>query len=630
MCGIAGLFDLRGRREPDRDLLARMTACLRHRGPDDDGLFAQPGLGLGHRRLAIIDLEGGRQPLFNEDGTVAVVCNGEIYNYPALMAELEGLGHFFRSRSDTEVIVHAWEAWGEGCLERFQGMFAFAVWDRAAGSLFLARDRLGIKPLYHAILPDGWLAFGSELKSLLCADGFDRTLDPRAVESYFAFGYVPDPQTIFQGGRKLEPGHCLTVAHGREVPEPRRYWDIVFGGGAVRPEAALAEELIERLRAAVESHLIADVPVGSFLSGGIDSSAVTALMAQHTQGPVHACTIAFDEAAFDESGAAARVAGLFALDHHVETASVNHFDLIDTLAGHFDEPFADDSALPTWLVCAAARKWMKVVLSGDGGDENLAGYERYRFFLAEERVRALLPGWLRTPLFGPMGWIYPKADRAPRVLRAKSTLESLARDFVGGCFHGVSIMTDAQRQALFSRSQQRALQGFRAVQVLRRHARSGPEDPLSLVQYIDFKTFLAGRVLTKVDRTSMAHGLEVRVPFLDHGLVAWLAGLPPEVKLRDGVGKHLLKAGLAGLLPGEILDRPKQGFSIPVAAWLRGPLRERTREAVLGERLSDTGLFRPRTLARLFEQHGSGQRDHSGPLWALLQFEAFLRRTAGA
>ncbi len=630
MCGIAGLFDLRERREPDRDLLARMTSCLRHRGPDDDGLFAFPGLGLGHRRLSIIDLEGGRQPLFNEDGTVAVVYNGEIYNFPALMADLESRGHLFRSRCDTEVIVHAWEEWGVGCLDRFQGMFAFAIWDRGAGSLFLARDRLGIKPLYYAFLPDGWFAFGSELKSLLCAANLDRALDPRAVETYFAYGYVPDPYTIVKGAKKLGPGYSLTLMHGREAPAPRRYWDLQFGGGPSLTVEEAASELIDRLRQSVHSHMIADVPLGGFLSGGIDSSAVTALMAERSLEPVCACTVSFEEGEFDESAPAALVAERFAMAHHLESAAPDHFDLIDTLATHYDEPFADNSSLPTWLVCAAARKRVKVVLSGDGGDENMAGYERYRFFLAEQRVRGMIPSGVRTAVFGPLGWIYPKADRAPRVLRAKSTLESLSRDFVGGCFHGVSIMTDAQRRSLFSRSQYNDLQGFGAVQVLREHARHAPDDFLSRVQYLDMKTFLAGRVLTKVDRASMAHGLEVRVPLLDHELVSWLAALPPDFKLRDGVGKYLFKKGLTGLLPDEILNRRKQGFVIPVAAWLRGPLRERCREALMGDRLLDTGLFEARTIERLFEQHDTGGSDHGGPLWALLQFEAFLRRVMGS
>ena len=629
MCGIAGLFDLKGRREPDRARLLRMTTLLHHRGPDGDGLFTHPGVGLGHRRLAIIDLEGGHQPLFNEDGSAAVVFNGEIYNFQELVPQLEALGHRFRTRCDTEVIIHAWEAWGEACVDRLQGMFAFAIWDRDRKTLFLARDRLGIKPCYYAFLDHGWFAFASELKGVLA--GTERTppLDPRAVSAYFTFGYVPDPLTIFQGMHKLPPGHGLLLTRNQPPPPPRRYWDLSFQTGPTLSVAAAGEALRHHLKQAVQSHMIADVPLGTFLSGGVDSSAVTALAATLSQKPLSACTVSFSEAGFDESTHAIRVAQRYGLNHQLEQANADHFDLIDTLAYHYDEPFADNSALPTWLVCQLARKRVKVALSGDGGDELLAGYERYRFFMAEETLRAWLPQPLRAAIFAPLGQLYPKADWAPRFLRAKSTFQSLARDSVAGYCHAVSILTEPERNRLFSAALHRDLQGFRSEQILRDLLPQAPDHPLSRIQYLDLKTFLAGRVLTKVDRASMAHGLEVRVPLLDHRFVEWSATLPPELKLHQGEGKYLLKQALKPLLPDEILFRPKMGFNTPLADWLRGPLRERTRSAVLGERLATTGFFQPRQLHRLVNQHQSGGRDFGTPLWALIMFDAFLGKVMG-
>lgn len=628
MCGIAGLFDLQGQREPNRDLLASMTASLRHRGPDADGLFAVPGVGLGHRRLSIIDLEGGSQPLFNEDGSVVVVFNGEIYNFPELMEVLEGLGHLFRTRSDTEVLVHAWEEWGRECVHRLRGMFAFALLDRRNKTLFLARDRLGIKPLYYALLPDGWLAFASELKGILHSKEFVRVLEPRAVELYFSLGYVPDPFTIFKNAHKLEPAHHLTLIQGEPLAKSQSYWDLTFSeGGTVLREEDAAEALIQRVRESVQVHMNADVSLGSFLSGGVDSSAVTAIMASLSEKPVTACSVSFGEGAFDESNYAIQVANQFGVDHHLEQASADHYHLIDTLSHCYDEPFADSSSLPTWLVCRLARKHVKVALSGDGGDEMLGGYERYRFFMAEERVRSMAPDWLRLSLFGPLGWLYPKMDRFPRYLRAKSTFQSLAKDSVAGYLHGVSIMTDSQRLKLFSRSFKKELQGFSTVSLFRDHARLSSKHPLSLVHYLDLKTFLPGRILTKVDRASMAHGLEVRVPILDHLLVEWMAQLPPDLKLKQGVGKYIFKKGLRTFLPDELLYRPKMGFSIPLATWLRGPLREHTRKALLGPELEETGVFNGKFIHHMVNRHQSGAQDFSSPLWALLMFESFLRTT---
>ena len=631
MCGIVGIFDLSGKRPIPRELVARMNQSLFHRGPDEDGFHFEPGLGLGHRRLSIIDLSTGQQPLYNEDGSVVVVYNGEIYNYRDLIPELTGLGHAFRTKSDTEVIVHAWEQWGEDCVRRFRGMFAFALWDRNRETLFLARDRLGVKPLYYARLADGTLIFGSELKSLLVHPGFERAIEPRAVEDYFAYGYVPEPNTIFGQAMKLPPGCTLSVRRGARLPEPREYWDVPFKLGAALSPRAAQEELIERLREAVRIRLVAEVPLGAFLSGGVDSSAVVAMMAGCSGDPVNTCSISFGDPAFNEAAYAQKVAERYHTRHRVERVDTDDFGLLDTLADIYDEPFADSSAIPTYRLCELARKSVTVALSGDGGDENFAGYRRYRWHVYEERMRSVLPQSLRAPVFGLLGNLYPKADWAPKVLRAKSTLEALARNSVEGYFHSVSVMGDPMRERLLSDSFRRELQGYRAIEVLRRHAAKAPKgEPLSFVQYLDMKTYLVGDILTKVDRASMAHSLEVRVPLLDHQLMEWLSGLAPDLKLRGREGKYLFKKALEAHLPHEILYRPKMGFSVPLAGWFRGPLRQRVKQAVLGPVLMESGYFNPRFLREMVADHQSGARDYGVPLWSLLMFEAFLRKTIGA
>jgi asparagine synthase (glutamine-hydrolysing) len=634
MCAITGILAREDAVVP-AEFLRRMNDAQAHRGPDEDGVHLEPGLGLGHRRLSIIDLVGGKQPLYNEDDSVVVVYNGEIYNFQALASELVARGHRFRTHCDTEVIVHAWEEWGEGCVERFRGMFAFALWDRAQQVLFLARDRLGIKPLHYAWLADGSLVFASELKALQLHPALPREIAPEAVEEYFAFGYIPAPRTIYAGVHKLPAGHHLTVRRGAARAVPMQYWDVPFVPGQCRDATAAGDELLARLREAVQLRLIADVPLGAFLSGGVDSSAVVALMAQivaaEGRGPINTCSISFGDPAFNESRHAEAVARRYATAHRTERLDVDRFDLLDVLAGLYDEPFADSSALPTYLVCELARRQVTVALSGDGGDENLAGYKRYQWHLDEHRLRRLMPFGLRRALFGPLGRAYPRLLGAPRPLRAKATFQALARDSVAGYFDIVSVLDDSLRQRLFSQAFKQRLQGYSAVEVLRRHAARSPTDhPLSLVQYLDMKTYLVDDILTKVDRASMAHALEVRVPLLDHELVEWMSSLPPHLKLKGRDGKHLFKSALRAHLPHEIIDRPKMGFAVPLASWLRGPLRARVRGAVLGERLADTGLFERRCLNELLDSHDRGQRDHSAALWSLLMFDAFLKREQGS
>ncbi len=632
MCGISGIFDTRGTSTIPRDLISRINNIQSHRGPDENEVHLEPGLALGHRRLSVIDLATGTQPLFNEDGTVGIVFNGEIYNYLELMQELKDLGYRFRTRSDTEVIVHAWQAWGEACVHRLRGMFAFALWDRKHQTLFLARDRMGVKPMHYAWLPDGSFIFGSELKVLTAHPGFVRDIDPLAVEGYFSFGYVPDPRCIYQNAHKLPAAHTLTLRRGDAGrPVPRPYWDVRFtNDNPIKLQDAQAE-LRERVRESVRLRMIADVPLGAFLSGGVDSSAVVATMAGLSSAPVHTCSIGFDDPRFDESSFAQQVADRYRTDHRLDIVSSDDFDLIDTLAWLYDEPFADSSAIPTYRVCQMARKHVTVALSGDGGDESMGGYRRYRMHLGEEAVRGRLPLALRRGMFGPLGRWYPKADWAPRSLRAKTTFQALAMDSVQAYCHSMSQLRGDERRALFSPAFQRSLGGYGALEVFRLYAgQAQTEDSLALIQYLDYKTWLVGDINTKVDRASMAHSLEVREPLMDHLLVEWLATLPSDFKIRAGQGKVIFKQAYEPLLPRDVLYRPKMGFSVPLAAWLRGPLKDRVRLALLGERMRDCGYFNPVTLRRLVDEHNSGLRDHATALWMLLMFEAFLRLNEGA
>jgi asparagine synthase (glutamine-hydrolysing) len=628
MCGVVGLFDPRGRREIERSALKRMADTMVHRGPDGEGFYHAPGIGLGHRRLAIIDLAGGAQPMFNENATVAVVANCEIFNFVALREELQALGHYFESRCDTEVIVHAWEQWGAACVERFVGQYAIVLWDARRETLFLARDRMGEKPLYYGLLGDGLLGVASELKALLANPGCRRDLDETAVDDYFAYGYVPEPKTIYRGLFKLPAGHLLEWRRGMAQPAPHCYWRPRFHADGPRDIDAAAIELRARLGDAVASQLVADVPLGAFLSGGVDSSSVVALMAARSSKPVETFTIGFAQRELDESTVAAGVAAQFGTNHVLRRVDPEAFDLIDRVARCYDEPFADASALPTLQVARVAREHVTVALSGDGGDELFAGYRRYGFHLAEERVRAHLPLGLRRPLFGALAALYPQLDRAPRFLRARSTLHELSLDSAEGYFKNVAMIADAPRRRLYSAALRRRLDGYRPSAILAAHlAEADTDDALAQAQYADMKTWLPGQMLTKVDRASMAASLEVRVPMLDYRLVEWTARLPASLKRKGGNGKLVLKRAMQEQLPAELLQRPKQGFVLPIAAWFRHQLAHRVEQIVTGPVLGDTGLFDAAHLSRLVGEHRRGGADHSRVLWALLMFDAFLRVT---
>ncbi|MEJ2409468.1 MAG: amidotransferase 1, exosortase A system-associated [Novosphingobium sp.] len=625
MCGLAGIFHLETPKPVDPARVGAMCDAIAHRGPDGHGVWTAPGVGLGHRRLSIIDLAGSPQPMASPDGRAMLVFNGEIYNYRELRQELKAAGASFRTDGDSEVILAAWQRWGPDCVTRLHGMFAFAIYDCDARTLFLARDRLGVKPLYFAQLSDGSLAFGSELKALLAHPLLRREIDPLAVEDYLAWGYVPDHRAILKGVRKLPAGHSLLLRHGAPMPRPGQWWDVSFERRHKGKAADLEAELLHLLRQAVSSRMVADVPLGAFLSGGVDSSSVVALMAEASGQPVRTCSIGFDVAALDESAYATKVAQIYGTDHASRLVSPDDFEAIDLLAGLFGEPFADASALPTWRVCQLARESVTVALSGDGADEALAGYRRQVFQYNEDRFRSLLPQRLRAPLFGTLGAIYPKADWAPRPLRAKTTLLSLAGDSAEGYARALSFASPELRDGLYSDAFRRLRGDYRAEQPLMELMRSAPgRSGLDRAQYADLKVWLPGDILTKVDRTSMAVSLEAREPLLDHRLIEFAAALPESMRVRGGQGKWLMKHAMRRFLPDDVLYRPKQGFVTPIAQWFRGPLAQTARDIASSKTLARTGWFDTRRLGAIVDAHLSGSSDHSRLLWQLLMLEKSL------
>ncbi len=629
MCGIAGIFHLATPKPVDPARLERMCAAMAHRGPDGQGVWTAPGVGLGHLRLSIIDVAGSPQPMASSDGRAMLVFNGEIYNYRELREELRGSGAQFHTDGDSEVILAAWQRWGPDCVTRLHGMFAFAIYDLAQRTLFLARDRLGVKPLFYAPLSDGSLAFASELKGLLAHPLLRREIDPLAIEDYLTWGYVPDHRSILAGVHKLPAGHTLLLRHDAPLPAPSQYWDVSFAERRKGRTSDLEAELLHLLRQAVTSRMVSDVPLGAFLSGGVDSSAVVALMAEASSQPVKTCSIGFDVAELDESGYAAQVAQRFGTDHRARTVSPDDFEHIDSLVGMFDEPFADASALPTWRVCQLARETVTVALSGDGADEAFAGYRRHKFQHGEDRLRGVMPQALRGPMLGGLGAVYPKADWAPRPLRAKTTLLSLAGSSEAGYARALAILPPELRDTLYSpeflrlRGDYRAEQPFEAL-MQGAPARSG----LDRAQYADLKFWLPSDILTKVDRTSMAVSLEAREPLLDHRLIEFAASLPEGLRLKRGEGKWLLKKTMQRYLPDEVLYRPKQGFVTPISQWFRGPLASSARAIAGSAALARTGWFDAKRLAAIADAHIAGRADHGRLLWQLVMLDKSLAALA--
>ncbi len=633
MCGFAGIYDLSGDRTVCASALKRMADAIAHRGPDGEGFMIEPGIGLAHRRLAVIDLNTGDQPMTDFDRRTSTVFNGEIYNYKELRNRLTGSGFRFCTQSDTEAIAAAWRHWGMSAADKLTGMFAIALWDRKENTLWLGRDPIGEKPLYYTVTPDKWLVFASELSAIVAYLGRTPSLDMEAVADYFAYGYVPDPKSIYRAIYKLAPGHQMRIRRGEgAIVEPTPYWRLCFEEGCETDLLASAEKLRAKLSNSVSARLAADVPLGAFLSGGVDSSGVVAMMADRAQASVKTCAIGFPDPRADERRYARQVAALYATDHREDVVEAGNIDLLGRMAASFGEPFADSSALPTFKVCEATRRHVTVALSGDGGDEVFAGYRRYPFFLREEKARRMMPKELRQTMFGSLAKLYPKADWAPRVLRAKATFEALSNDTVGGYFRSIALVPDGLRQKLFSRDFLLELNGYDPVEVLRGHAgRADTDDPLRLAQYLDIHTWLPGRMLVKVDRMAMANALEVRAPLLDPELVQWGFSLPAELKINGFDGKRVLKKALEPLLPSELLYRKKQGFSMPLSAWMRDGFGECLSELTRpGGRLSQSGIVNRRAVQTLVTEHQQGRRDHATVLWALMMFDAFLANASSA
>jgi len=622
MCGIAGFF-VNGRTEEARRTLGRMTDSLRHRGPDDEGFHIDDQIALGARRLSIIDLETGQQPLTNEDGTVHVIQNGEIYNFPELRRRLERHGHRFRTRSDTEVIAHAYEVYGDDCVAELDGMFALAIWDTSARRLLLARDRMGEKPLYYHAGPDGFV-FGSELRALLAHPSVPAVLSLESLSRYLAFEYVPAPYSIFAGVQKLLPGQLLTVSPGGK-PTLQRYWDLEFRPDHSVPEREWADRLLQQLEASVRRRMISDVPLGMFLSGGIDSGAIVALAARANGGRrVKTFTIGFPDATFDERPYARLVAQHCGAEHEETVFSAHDMlTLIEKVGGLLDEPLVDSSFLPTYALSRFARRSVVVTLSGDGGDELFCGYPT---FLAErgERWIGRLPRSAQTLA----AWV---VNRLPPSARYGSP-EFLLKQFFRGLPHSGELSTQlllggflaSEQSRLFSPAVRAACASFDPYEDLPRAVdESGTSDTIDRLIYQHSKFYLADQNLVNVDRASMACGLEVRAPFLDHALVDLVGRIPAGLKLHGWTTKYILKRALEGVLPASILHRRKQGFGVPIGPWLRGPLRDVLQTRLAADRVAHVGLFDPTVVQRLVVEHVAGRRDHRKILWALLMLDAW-------
>ena len=625
MCGIAGIIYDDAKRPVEVERLRQMASTLAHRGPDAEGIWIGPGVGLAHRRLSIIDLAGGDQPIGNEDGSIQVVFNGEIYNYRELKRELEQKGHRFRSNSDTEVLVHLYEELGDELVQRLRGMFAFALWDRRRRQLLLARDRIGLKPLYY-YRDHEKLLFGSEIKAILAWPGIDRTIDAEALEDYLTFGVVPGERSIFRCVRKLLPGHVLSISQDGLAGSPRRYWQLRVEPDKSRSVADWLDAVRSKFAETVAAHQIADVPVGAFLSGGLDSSAVTAAAIESGAGELQTFSIGFREERFSELPYARQVAKRFGTRHVEQIVTPEAVQSLDDLVTHFDEPFADASAIPTMCLARLARQHVKVVLSGDGGDEAFGGYARYAHDLKEAAVRAWLPRAVRRTLLGPLSQIWPKADWLPRHLRLKTALTNLSLDDSSAYANTLSVCRQPLRRQLLHQDVRSQLNGHCPADRVTRAFGDHAGDALRGMIAADVHMLLPDDFLTKVDRASMAVGLEVRPPLVDHEFLELTARIPSSLKIRNGQTKWLFKQLCGGSLPDDVVHRPKQGFDIPVDDWLRGPLRHCFESTVLANNGSLDGLIDTAVARRLYGQHRSKHGSHGQVLWSILVFAAWADR----
>ncbi|GBL04250.1 XrtA/PEP-CTERM system amidotransferase [Glaciecola sp. KUL10] len=615
MCGLSGYILLSKKAKATPEILKEMNAKIAHRGPDADGFYFDNQVGLAHRRLSIIDVSAGQQPMHSQDNRYVVVFNGEIYNYLSVNKTLEKRGYQFQTHSDTETILNAYDAWGKECLEHLNGMFAFAIWDKQEQVLFIARDRIGEKPLFYTIIDDT-LFFASELKALKAHPSFDFDMCPKAIEDYMTFGYVPEPKTLYRHSNKLCSGHYFLVDSSTKEINPVEYWDVPHGDAEF--EAPSDEETISRLKQVTDLRMMSEVPLGAFLSGGVDSSAVVAMMSQLQDEPVNSIAIGFDVPEVNESEFADIVAKRYQTNHTLEVVDHESFEIVDRLAEMYDEPFADSSALPTFKVCEAARKKVTVCLSGDGGDELFVGYRRYRLHANESKVREKLPLWLRRVIFKPLAFLYPKLDWAPRFLRAKTTFQSLALSHSEAYLNSISKIRLDERKSLYSSSFKQKLGDYCSVQVFKDLVNGKSfSDPIKEAQYLDLKTWMPGDILTKVDRASMANSLEVRVPMLDHTFIEWAFALPTTFSLKGKNGKAGLKKALEPHLSEDNLYREKMGFSIPLAEWLREPLYQKLQSALNEPDFVNQALFDVQKIDILLANHKKGNHDHSDALWSL-------------
>jgi asparagine synthase (glutamine-hydrolysing) len=613
MCGIIGCVAVPGAAPPSEAVARAMNAAIVHRGPDDEGVFSDEQALLGMRRLSIIDLAGGHQPVHNEDSSIQCVFNGEIYNYRELRVELEALGHSFYTHSDTEVIVHGWEAWKEGVFARLDGMFGIALWDTRSRELILARDRFGEKPLFYAEQRER-LLFASELKSLLHVPGFLPEIDDEAVRAYVTFGYVPSPGSIFRGVRKLPPGHYLRWLDG--CATVHGYWSLELQPKHELPEADAEEELAHLLDQAVKSRLVSDVPFGAFLSGGLDSSVVVALMSRHLRQPVRTFSIGFREEKYNELSDARRVARHLGTEHHELVVEPDAVELLQQLVWFLDEPFADASAVPTYLVSKLAREHVKMVLTGDGGDEAFAGYERYLKFLDLERVGPLKPAVATAAELA--GRFVP----GPNGYRLRRVAERLRQPFPDSYLSGVALTrADVADALLGPRLRGGHYGGLGAIGRV-----SSSLGPLDRCVAIDVASYLPDDILVKLDRMAMANSLEGRAPLLDHKVVEFAVRLPPSLRVRNRRGKHLLRKAAARWLPPEVLAKPKQGFGIPLGQWFSGPLRALSADLIGSRSFRERGLVAPAAAQRYLDGHLAGEADYGEILWLILSLELWARR----
>lgn len=620
MCGICGKININNREVVDARFIHKMTEVLKHRGPDDEGIYINGNVGIGHRRLSIIDLsKDARQPMSNEDKSIWIVCNGEIYNFQELRKVLEKKGHIFCSRSDTEVIIHLYEELGTDCVEKLRGMFAFCIWDEKRKRLFLARDRIGQKPLNYAI-KNGNIIFASEIKSILQDPEISREVDINALDSYLTYQYVPAPETMFSGINKLPPAHSLVWENGKIKIE--RYWNLNFQNKINMAEDEFCQRILDLLTEATKIRLVSDVPLGVFLSGGIDSSAIVGLMSKLSSHPVKTFSIGFEEETFNELKYARKVAKIFATDHHEYIVKPEALNILPKIIWHFNEPFADSSCIPTYYLSKMTRQEVTVALNGDGGDETFAGYERY---VANKiaNIYNLIPQSIRKNLFSFITAVLPESTRRKDFIKrfkrfAKANDSSRERRYA----RWMSIFDDDLKSNLYSEKLKNRLKGIDSWNyLLDVYRQSDANNFIDATLFVDIMTYLPGDLLVKIDISSMANSLETRSPFLDHKLMEFAASIPSNLKLKGWTTKYLLKKALTKILPKDILNRRKAGFGVPIGTWFRQELKDYAYDILLSEKSLKRGYFKKEAIKRILDEHTKGKIDHGARIWSLINFE---------